>query len=41
MTHEQFRSLFPALNDVVWLDTPGSPPGALPVTAALGQALEQ
>jgi selenocysteine lyase/cysteine desulfurase len=34
-----FRGLFPALERTVWLDTPGSPPGALPVTQALAQAV--
>ena len=41
MSPEQFRALFPALSDLVWLDTPGSPPGALPVLDALEGALEQ
>lgn len=41
MSPEQFRALFPALDDLVWLDTPGGPPGALPVLDALAAALEQ
>jgi len=40
MTPEQFRALFPALRRTAWLDTPGSPPGALPVTEALRGAVE-
>ncbi|MBG0566633.1 aminotransferase class V-fold PLP-dependent enzyme [Actinoplanes sp. NEAU-A11] len=39
MTPVQFRGLFPALADRVWLDTPASPPGAVPVTQALMTAL--
>ncbi|MEV7797151.1 aminotransferase class V-fold PLP-dependent enzyme [Streptomyces sp. NPDC087512] len=39
MKPQQFRDLFPALATTVWLDTPGSPPGALPVTRALAQAV--
>jgi selenocysteine lyase/cysteine desulfurase len=35
MTPEEFRDLFPALRSTVWLDTPGSPPGAGPVVDAL------
>lgn len=35
-----FRRLFPALARSVWLDTPGSPPGATPVTQALRTALD-
>jgi selenocysteine lyase/cysteine desulfurase len=38
---ERFRSLFPALQKAVWLDTPASPPGAQPVVAALTSALER
>jgi selenocysteine lyase/cysteine desulfurase len=40
VTPAEFRALFPALRDSVWLDTPGAPPGAWPVTGALGAALE-
>lgn len=40
MKHSEFRALFPALGERVWLDTPGAPPGALPVTAALTRALQ-
>ncbi|WP_430333136.1 aminotransferase class V-fold PLP-dependent enzyme [Rhodococcus sp. ACT016] len=40
MNHSQFRALFPALGQRIWLDTPGAPPAALPVTAALTRALE-
>lgn len=39
MTPEEFRALFPALAGRVWLDTPASPPGPLPVTAALTEAV--
>lgn len=39
MTPGRFRALFPALRDKVWLDTPASPPGPLPVTAALTDAI--
>ncbi|WP_344979076.1 aminotransferase class V-fold PLP-dependent enzyme [Streptosporangium fragile] len=39
MSQEDFRGLFPALRSTVWLDTPGAPPGAEPVTAALYEAL--
>jgi selenocysteine lyase/cysteine desulfurase len=39
MTPEAFRALFPALADRVWLDTPASPPGPLPVTTALTEAV--
>jgi selenocysteine lyase/cysteine desulfurase len=39
MTPDRFRALFPALADRVWLDTPASPPGPLPVTAALTGAI--
>lgn len=35
-----FRSLFPALERLSWLDTPGSPPGALPVLEAVRVALD-
>lgn len=39
MTPDRFRALFPALASRVWLDTPASPPGPLPVTAALTEAI--
>lgn len=39
MRAEEFRALFPALVDQVWLDTPGSPPGAAPVVAALQETI--
>ncbi|GII34814.1 aminotransferase class V-fold PLP-dependent enzyme [Planotetraspora mira] len=39
MSPEDFRELFPALRSTVWLDTPGAPPGAEPVTEALHEAL--
>ncbi|GAA4994651.1 aminotransferase class V-fold PLP-dependent enzyme [Yinghuangia aomiensis] len=39
MAPDQFRALFPALSGRVWLDTPASPPGALPVTNALTEAI--
>ena len=38
---ERFRSLFPALQKAVWLDTPASPPGAQPIVDALTSALER
>jgi selenocysteine lyase/cysteine desulfurase len=34
-----FRAVFPALARQVWLDTPASAPGAMPVTAALASAI--
>ncbi|GAB2653208.1 aminotransferase class V-fold PLP-dependent enzyme [Prescottella soli] len=40
MNHSEFRALFPALGERIWLDTPGAPPAARPVTAALTRALE-
>jgi selenocysteine lyase/cysteine desulfurase len=36
-----FRSVFPALNRLVWLNTPTSPPAARPVLDALSQAERQ
>ncbi|WP_431933341.1 aminotransferase class V-fold PLP-dependent enzyme [Nonomuraea jabiensis] len=39
MSPEDFRGLFPALRSTVWLDTPGLPPGARPVTDALHEAV--
>jgi selenocysteine lyase/cysteine desulfurase len=39
MTPDRFRALFPALTERVWLDTPASPPGPLPVTSALTAAI--
>jgi selenocysteine lyase/cysteine desulfurase len=41
MTPEAFRSMFPALDHTVWLDTPATAPGAIPVMDAVGEALEQ
>jgi len=41
MTSEQFRALFPALERTVWLDTPASPPAAMPVVRALIAALDE
>jgi selenocysteine lyase/cysteine desulfurase len=41
MSPDDFRSLFPALERTVWLDTPASAPGVTPVIDALGEALEQ
>lgn len=35
----RFRALFPALRSTVWLDTPGAPPGALPVVEAMRDTL--
>ncbi|MFE5704586.1 aminotransferase class V-fold PLP-dependent enzyme [Rhodococcus koreensis] len=40
MTPEQFRGLFPALGQWAWLDTPGAPPGAAPVTEVLRSTLD-
>ncbi|NIH83466.1 aminotransferase class V-fold PLP-dependent enzyme [Amycolatopsis granulosa] len=40
MTPEEFRGLFPALREQVWLDTPGAPPGAEPVVTVMREALE-
>jgi selenocysteine lyase/cysteine desulfurase len=39
-TSTSFRQLFPALDRWVWFDTPGSPPAARPVTAAVQTALD-
>lgn len=39
MTPRVFREMFPALGQHVWLDTPASAPGAVPVTSALRSAL--
>ncbi len=39
MNQEQFRARFPALRTWAWLDTPGSPPGALPVLRRLERTL--
>ncbi|WP_242613871.1 aminotransferase class V-fold PLP-dependent enzyme [Actinomadura roseirufa] len=36
----EFRAQFPALRTRVWLDTPGSPPGAAPVVSALREVLD-
>jgi selenocysteine lyase/cysteine desulfurase len=36
---DRFRSLFPALGEMVWLDTPACAPGATPVTEALVDAV--
>jgi selenocysteine lyase/cysteine desulfurase len=35
----RFRQLFPALQSLVWLDTPGAPPGAEPVVQAVHDAI--
>lgn len=40
MTAEEFRALFPALSQFTWLDTPGAPPGAVPVMDALHSTLQ-
>ncbi|MFJ8820071.1 aminotransferase class V-fold PLP-dependent enzyme [Amycolatopsis thermoflava] len=40
MTPAEFRALFPALRDQVWLDTPGAPPGAEPVVTAMREVLD-
>lgn len=39
LTSAEFRALFPALAGRVWLDTPATPPGAIPVTSALTTAI--
>jgi selenocysteine lyase/cysteine desulfurase len=39
VTPGSFREMFPSLARQVWLDTPASAPGALPVTAALASAI--
>ncbi|MEV5128415.1 aminotransferase class V-fold PLP-dependent enzyme [Streptomyces decoyicus] len=39
MSQPEFRAQFPALRNITWLDTPGSPPGAEPVNRALGSVL--
>jgi selenocysteine lyase/cysteine desulfurase len=39
VTPSSFREMFPALARQVWLDTPASAPGAMPVTAALASAV--
>ena len=41
MTPQEFRAQFPALDDWVWLDTPGAPPGARPVIDRLEHALDE
>lgn len=41
MSPDVFRSLFPALDRLVWLDTPAAAPGAVPVTDAVIEALER
>lgn len=40
MTPDRFRAYFPALAADAWLDTPGSPPAAAPVLAAVRSALD-
>ncbi|MFI2561098.1 aminotransferase class V-fold PLP-dependent enzyme [Nocardia farcinica] len=40
MTPDEFRAHFPALDTWTWLDTPGAPPGAIPVITALSTALD-
>lgn len=39
LSQAEFRGLFPALETYTWLDTPGSPPAAAPVSAALRETL--
>lgn len=39
LSQTEFRNLFPALGKYTWLDTPGSPPAAAPVSAALRETL--
>jgi selenocysteine lyase/cysteine desulfurase len=39
MTAAEFRKLFPALERLVWLDSPACPPGADPVVQAMRDAL--
>jgi selenocysteine lyase/cysteine desulfurase len=40
VTPPRFRALFPALRSSIWLDTPGAPPAARPVTAVLRDVLD-
>lgn len=40
MTPAEFRALFPALRDRVWLDTPGAPPGPEPVVTAMREVFD-
>lgn len=40
MTSQRFRQKFPALESWTWLDTPGGPPGAVPVIRAVRRALD-
>lgn len=40
MNLTEFRDQFAALESYAWLDTPGAPPGATPVLAALRQVLD-
>ncbi|WP_406631403.1 aminotransferase class V-fold PLP-dependent enzyme [Amycolatopsis sp. WGS_07] len=40
MTPAEFRALFPALRELTWLDTPGAPPGAAPVIAAMRETID-
>lgn len=37
----ELRAQFPALEEVVWLDTPTAPPAAIPVASALRRALDE
>jgi selenocysteine lyase/cysteine desulfurase len=39
LTPHEFRALFPAVARRLWLDTPATPPGAIPVTSALTTAI--
>ncbi|WP_326568917.1 aminotransferase class V-fold PLP-dependent enzyme [Amycolatopsis rhabdoformis] len=41
MTPAEFRALFPALRELTWLDTPGAPPGAGPVIAAMRRTIDE
>ncbi|WP_369226507.1 aminotransferase class V-fold PLP-dependent enzyme [Streptomyces sp. R39] len=38
--HVGFRAQFPAASEMVWLDSPGSPPAARPITEALRETLD-
>lgn len=41
LRHGEFRALFPALASHTWFDTPGAPPAAEPVAAAIRDALDE
>jgi len=41
LSQRDFRRLFPALHDTVWLDTAGSPPGCTPIVDRLRDTLDE